>query len=186
MADDIGCGACAMRSRLRGLTVAALDGSAVDHQTTRQLVGGLSPSVLAPLCAVSFRESPNVGQLLSTEFAEGFKSISGDAGPQTSRRAAELAARRDLLAQELESRISTERRASNELETRWRELDRRARDEQQQLASLEQRLQSVRKIAGGDRCAAALSAAGVECRAAVAGGRRPGAGNAADGARCAN
>ena len=119
------------------LTVAALDGSAVDHQTTRQLVGGLSPSVLAPLCAVSFRESPNVGQLLSAEFAEGFKSISGDAGPQTSRRAAELAARRDLLAQELETRISTERRASTDLEARWRELDRQARDEQQRLASLE-------------------------------------------------
>lgn len=127
------------------LTIAALDGSAVDHKTTRQLVGGLSPSVLGPLCAVSFRESPNVAQLLSTEFAEGFKSISGDAGPQSSRRAAELAARRDLLAQELESRISTERRTSTDLEARWRELDRRAKAEQQQLSSLEDRLQSVEK-----------------------------------------
>jgi hypothetical protein len=127
------------------LTVAALDGSAVDHHTTRQLVGGLSPSVLAPLCAVSFHKSPDVRQLLSAEFAEGFKSISGDAGPQTSRRAAELAARRDLLAQELESRLSTERRTSTDLETRWRELDRRARVEQQHLSALEDRLQSVEK-----------------------------------------
>ena len=77
------------------LTVAALDGAAVDHQTTRRLVGDLSPGVLAPLCAVGFRESPHVGQLLSKEFALGFQSIHDDGGPHVSRRAAELAARRD-------------------------------------------------------------------------------------------
>jgi len=132
------------RRNLR-LTIAALDGSAVDHSTTRQLVGGLTPTVLGPLCAVSFRETPQVAQLLSTEFAEGFKSISGDAGPQCSRRAAELAARRDLLAQELESRIATERRTSGDLETQWRDLDRRMKVEQDQLSALEDRLQSVEK-----------------------------------------
>jgi hypothetical protein len=57
------------------LTVAALDGAAVDHQTTRRLVGNLSPGVLGPLCSVSFRESPSVGQLLSKEFALGFQAI---------------------------------------------------------------------------------------------------------------
>ena len=96
---------------------------AVDHQTTRRLVGNLPPSVLAPLCAVSFRESPNIGQLLSKEFALGFQAIQSnheDGGPQASRRAAELAARRDLLAQELETRIAGERRASGDLESRWR------------------------------------------------------------------
>jgi hypothetical protein len=127
------------------LTVAALDGAPADHQTTQRLVGGLSPSVLSPLCAVSFRESPNVGHLLSKEFAVGFQSIHEDGGPHVSRRAAELAARRDLLAQELETRISGERRASGELETRWRELDRQARDQQQIVATLEQRLQSCEK-----------------------------------------
>jgi DNA repair exonuclease SbcCD ATPase subunit len=50
-----------------------------------------------------------------------------------------------LLAQELETRLSGDRRASGELETRWRELDRQARDAQQNLAALEQRLQSVEK-----------------------------------------
>ena len=35
-----------------------------------------------------------------------------------------LPRRRDLLAQELETRLSGDRRASGELETRWRELDR--------------------------------------------------------------
>ncbi|HEX3601165.1 MAG TPA: hypothetical protein VHU84_13530 [Lacipirellulaceae bacterium] len=127
------------------LTVAALDGSAVDRHTTHSLVGNLLPSVLAPLCAVSFRESPRVSHLLSKEFALGFQSIHDDGGPHASRRAAELAARRDLLAQELETRISGERRASGELETRWRELDRLARDQQHLVGTLEQRLQSVEK-----------------------------------------
>jgi energy-coupling factor transporter ATP-binding protein EcfA2 len=130
------------------LTVAALDGTAVDRQTTRRLVGNLPPSVLAPLCAVSFREPPNLGQLLSKEFALGFQAIQSnhdDGGPQASRRAAELAARRDLLAQELETRIAGERRASGELESRWRELDRQAREQQQSLSVLEQRLQSCEK-----------------------------------------
>jgi len=130
------------------LTVAALDGAAVDHQTTRRLTGNLPPSVLSPLCAVSFRESPDVAQLLTKEFALGFQAVRSnheDGGPQASRRAAELAARRDLLAQELETRLSGDRRASGELETRWRELDRQARDAQQNLAGLEERLQSVEK-----------------------------------------
>ncbi len=127
------------------LTVAALDGSAVDRHTTHSLVGNLSPSVLAPLCAVSFRESPRLAHLLSKEFAAGFQSIHDDGGPHGSRRAAELAARRDLLAQELETRIAGERRASGELETRWRELDRLARDQQHHVGTLEQRLQAVEK-----------------------------------------
>lgn len=127
------------------LTVAALDNSPVDHETARRLAGNLPPSVLAPLCAVSFREAPHVGQLLSKEFALGFQSIQDDGGPHGSRRAAELAARRDLLAQELETRIAAERRASGELEARWRELDRRAREQKQQLTTLEQRLAAVEK-----------------------------------------
>ncbi|HEX4413332.1 MAG TPA: hypothetical protein VH107_06860 [Lacipirellulaceae bacterium] len=127
------------------LTVAALDGSAVDRHTTHSLVGNLSPSVLAPLCAVSFRESPRLTHLLSKEFAAGFQSIHDDGGPHGSRRAAELAARRDLLAQELETRIAGERRASGELEMRWRELDRLARDQQHHVGTLEQRLQSIEK-----------------------------------------
>lgn len=127
------------------LTVAALDGAAVDQHTIRQLVGNLSPSVLAPLCAVNFRESPNIGLLLTKEFALGFQTIQEDGGPQGSPRSAELAARRDLLAHELETRIAGERRASGELETRWRELDRQARDQHQQVAGLQLRQQSVEK-----------------------------------------
>jgi hypothetical protein len=71
------------------LTVAALDGTPVDRHTTHSLVGNLSPSVLAPLCAVSFRESPRLAHLLSKEFALGIQSIHDDGGPHGSRGAAQ-------------------------------------------------------------------------------------------------
>src|SRR3982751_6290499 len=34
------------------LTIATVDGSPVDQHTIRRMVGGLAPSILAPLCAV--------------------------------------------------------------------------------------------------------------------------------------
>lgn len=125
------------------LTVAALDGSPIDRHTIRKLVGNLSPNVLIPLCAVSFAETPDIGRLLSPEFVSGFQQISGEGDTHVTRRMSELAARRDLLAQELETRISADRRASKGLEARWSELDRLVRDEQQQAASAEQRLKAV-------------------------------------------
>jgi hypothetical protein len=125
------------------LTVAALDGAAVDAGTMRGLVGGLSPAVLVPLCAVSFRESPDVAALLSADFARGYQAIGGRSPASSGRRTAELAARRDLLARELEMRIAGERRASKDLEARCRELDRSLRDEQQQAAVVEQDLRAV-------------------------------------------
>jgi len=125
------------------LTVAALDGTQADAGTVHKLASGLPPRVLSPLCAVSFRESPYVGRLLSTEFATACSFIRGEHVALNSRRMAELSARRDHLAHELETRIAGERRISKELETRWRELDRMIRDEQQQVATLEQRLTAV-------------------------------------------
>jgi recombinational DNA repair ATPase RecF len=56
------------------LTVAALDQSAVDQDTVRQLVACLSPSLLRPLFAVSFRESPRLDWLLSPEFSHEFRA----------------------------------------------------------------------------------------------------------------
>ncbi len=56
------------------LTVAALDQSAVDHDTVRQLVACLSPELLRPLFAVDFRESPRLDWLLSPEFAHEFRA----------------------------------------------------------------------------------------------------------------
>src|SRR5688572_12844636 len=125
------------------LTVSALDGSPVHRSTVRELVGRLSPTVLAPLCAVSFRDPPNIDRLLNSEFAREFQSLAGARPIHSGRRTAELSARRDLLAQELETRIAAERRASKELDARWRELDRLVRNEQQQVASREQRLPAV-------------------------------------------
>ncbi len=126
------------------LTVAALDGAPIDHHTVRKLVGNLPAAVLTPLCAVSFHEPPDINKLLSQRFAVEFQRLaSGDGGAPGTRRTSELAAHRDLLAQELETRIAAERRASKDLEARWRELDRLVREEQQHAAAAEQKLKAV-------------------------------------------
>jgi hypothetical protein len=125
------------------LTVSALDGSHVAEQTVRELVGQLSPAVLGFLCAPSFANTPDLSALLSSEFAATFQTIDGARAPAGSRRTAELALRRDQLAQELETRIAGERRASKELDGRWRELDRLVRDEQQQTSTCEAQLHAL-------------------------------------------
>ena len=56
------------------LTVAAVDHSAVDEDTVRQLVACLSPALLRPLCAVSFRAAPQLDWLLSPEFSHEFRA----------------------------------------------------------------------------------------------------------------
>jgi recombinational DNA repair ATPase RecF len=56
------------------LTVAALDRVAVDQDTVRQLVACLSPSLLRPLFAVSFRETPRLDWLMSPEFSHEFRT----------------------------------------------------------------------------------------------------------------
>jgi DNA repair exonuclease SbcCD ATPase subunit len=130
------------------LTVAALDGAGADSGTVHKLAGGLPPRVLSPLCAVGFRESPYIGRLLSAEFAGACGFVRRSHVALDSRRTAELAARRDLLARELEKRIADERRISTELETRWRELDRMVRHEEQQTKTLQQRLTCVETALG--------------------------------------
>lgn len=55
------------------LTVAALDQSAVDQETVRRLVACLSPALLRPLYAVSFREPPEIDWLLSPEFTQEYR-----------------------------------------------------------------------------------------------------------------
>ena len=56
------------------LTVAALDQSAVDQETVRRLVACLSPTILRPLFAVNFRETPPIEWLLSPEFSQEFRA----------------------------------------------------------------------------------------------------------------
>jgi uncharacterized protein YhaN len=125
------------------LTVAALNDSSADAGTVHKLTGGLPPRVLTPLCAVSFRESPYIGRLLSEEFARACSFLRNEQVPLNSRRMAELAARRDHLAHELEQRIAADRRVSKELENRWRDLDRTIRDTEQQASALNERLTPI-------------------------------------------
>jgi len=125
------------------LTVAALDESPVDRTTVRRLVGGLSPTVLGALCAVSFQQPLDVSRLLSAEFASGWQKLFGGAVATNTRRISELASRRDTLAQELESRISSERLLSKELDTRWRESDQLVRQGDQESTHLDHRLKAV-------------------------------------------
>jgi uncharacterized protein YhaN len=125
------------------LKIAAVDGAPVDQNTIRTLLHGLSPRVLNNLFAVSFESTADIGRLLSAEFAREVESIGVATIGGRSRKLTELAARRDVLAHELETRIAGERRVSQELDQRWRELDRRVREEQQIVASDDERLQTV-------------------------------------------
>jgi uncharacterized protein YhaN len=126
------------------LTVAALDAADVDHRTVRSITYGLPTHVLGPLCAIGFREPANIQPLLSEEFARGFQAIIGpNHATVGSTRVAELTARRDVLAQELETRIASERRASKELDSRWQELDRLLRQLHEKSVSCENRLQTI-------------------------------------------
>lgn len=56
------------------LTVSALDRSPIDEDTVQQLVACLPPSLLRPLFAVGFCESPRLEWLLSPEFAHEFRA----------------------------------------------------------------------------------------------------------------
>ena len=73
-AGSSGCGRSHDEAAGERLTVAALDHSAVDEDTVRQLVACLSPSFLRPLFAVSFRETPRLDWLLSPEFSHEFRA----------------------------------------------------------------------------------------------------------------
>ena len=56
------------------LTVAALDQLPVDQNTVRRLVACLSPSLLQPLYAAGFHESPNPECLTSQEFSQQYRA----------------------------------------------------------------------------------------------------------------
>ena len=73
-------------------------------------------------------------------FRTEFQAIGGGSAAPRGRRVSELAAQRDAFAQELETRLAGERRASHDLDARWRELDRLIADEKQTATGVEQRL----------------------------------------------
>jgi DNA repair exonuclease SbcCD ATPase subunit len=130
-------------TRFGRLTVASLGDEPVDSDTVQHLVGGLSPDVLRRFYAASFTPDPKIDGVAAGEFIQAYQSIVAASQNEPGRRAAELAARRDELAHELETRIAGERRISGELEQRRRELDRLIRDTDHSAAGLELRLRAV-------------------------------------------
>jgi hypothetical protein len=59
------------------LTIAALDDAPVDSNTVRELVFGLSPSLIGPIFTVNFREPLRPERLLAGPFAEEFRTTFG-------------------------------------------------------------------------------------------------------------
>ena len=144
------------------LTVAAVDGSPVDQHTIRRMVGGLTPHILAPFCAVSFRETPDIGQLLSHSFASGFQAIVGEHSVHATRRVSELAARGICWPKNWKRAIATDRRASKDLEGRWRELDRLGARRAAKVQCCGTTIKGGRTFASGDRRAVTVSPARAE------------------------
>ena len=126
------------------LTVAALDGAAVDRETVRQLVSGLPSSLLRPLFVLSFREAARLDGLLSDGFCREFQLAVG-AGEfrRTSPPQDGLLKRRDVLAEEIEARIADQRQKSRELDERWHELDGLVHGCKQELEQSRDRLRAV-------------------------------------------
>ena len=87
-------------------------------RSSHHAAAGGQPAAKHPGAAVR-GEFPRVAKCWAAccprNLPSAFNRFKADGGPQASRRAAELATRRDLLAQELETRIAGERRASGEL-----------------------------------------------------------------------
>jgi DNA repair exonuclease SbcCD ATPase subunit len=125
------------------LTVSSLEGAVVDHETVRRMLGGLSPFLLRRLCAISFREPPQVESLLSAEFAREFGALGVGLPTENRQRTEELLARRDSLAKELETRLAGEGKASRELDARRLELDRQIDDAERKAESTKQRFHTV-------------------------------------------
>jgi len=135
------------------LTVASLSGTPVDQDTVRHLLSGLSPALLTRLYAIDFREPPQVEWLLSEEFARTFQSVAEDravAGDQAvgedhgqRNRKEGLLARRESLARELETRIASERRQSQDLDQHWHQLDSQVHERSQEVLSIQEQLRAV-------------------------------------------
>jgi DNA repair exonuclease SbcCD ATPase subunit len=128
-------------TQLGRLTVASLNGDAIDRDTVRRMLGGVSPSLLSAYLTINFASAGRLDDTAAAEFALHLQALNG-MGFEPGRRTTELAARRDALAHELETRIANDRRASGELEQRRRELEHQIRETEQAAATLELRLRS--------------------------------------------
>ena len=125
------------------LTVASLDGTQVHSEAVRELLHGLSPSLAARLYAMSFREPPGLEAMLSTDFVRRLLAVERGQSNPRSAKTAELLARREALAHDLESRISDGRRASRTLRDQWGDLDRQIHQREQEIAKARDQLRAV-------------------------------------------
>jgi len=123
------------------LSIASVEGAAVDNRTIPTLLSGLSPRLLAQLHAVDFAAPPQARTLLEGEFAREFTlAISRDGAtyhPATAcrqhaagtslqvdrGRVDELIRRRDKVALDIEKQLSASRQESGALERELQELD---------------------------------------------------------------
>lgn len=113
------------------LTVSSVDGKSVDSRTVQNLLGSLSPQLLAQLMAVDFAEAPSVEWLLSKDFThELTKARNQNTSPTTEnyclvgntietkpaidrRRVDELVRQRDVIAESIEKQLGVRRHEGN-------------------------------------------------------------------------
>lgn len=121
------------------LSIAAVNGAAVDGRTVRELLYDLAPSLLAELYVVDFARAPRAAALLAPDFARLYAAAlhadstkpAADGGgpprvdraPATSAGIDQLVRRRDETARAIELQLSARRRESAELERQSHELE---------------------------------------------------------------
>ncbi len=125
------------------LTVASLDGTHVQSSAVRELLYGLSPSLASRLYSMSFREPPALDAMLSADLVRHLLVTERGAVAPRSAQTAELLARREALAHELESRVSDGRRTSRTLRDQWGELDRQVHERELELAKARDQLRAI-------------------------------------------
>lgn len=125
------------------LTIAALDGSAVERGKVRQFLGGLTPALAAPVFLPCLRDG-SVELLLSEDCLRQLLCVGETNGQHaTVSLKAELVDRRDALARELEMHIAGQRIESRTLDERWRQLDSLVREAELNVGDRRERLRAV-------------------------------------------
>jgi DNA repair exonuclease SbcCD ATPase subunit len=125
------------------LTIASLDGPRVEPAAMRDMLHGLSPSLAARLYTLDFRDPPQLETMLSAELVGDLLSVDDDRTNGRAALTAELLARRETLAHDLESRVSDGRRAGRELSDQRSELDRLIQQRQEELSKSRDQLHAV-------------------------------------------
>ena len=167
------------------LTVSSLDGAAVDHDTVRRMLGGLSPFLLRRLCAISFRQpAPQIESLLMPSLPAGLRC----SAPEHRRKAksAQRSCWHGVTRWPRSWSTAGRRRPRSPDPHAVRELDRLIGYAEREAAALEQRFRSVEAVLYGNGHAAAVSPAGNERRPDLVGSGGDGLGRSIGGAGCSD